>query len=83
MGNKRKKKWLPIKKDWQGRWMYNEKSILVVLKKMKPERQVKILNKALTIATKKHFSKVHSIASALDCRYEDADYYSRAKKIRA
>lgn len=78
----KKKKWLPVIKDWQNRWMYTEKSLKAVLKKMPPERQVKILNKALDIATTKNYPKSYAIALAFGCRYEDAGYYSREKKIR-
>ena len=77
-----KSKPLPIIKDWQGRWMYDKTSLLHLLKNMTPARQVKILTKALQITSDKNYSKDYAIALALDCYYEDAGYYSRAKKIR-
>jgi hypothetical protein len=73
---------LPVIKDWQSRWMYDEKTLLRLLKKMPFKRQAKILTKALQIISNKNCSKDYAIARALDCRYEDAGYYSREKKIR-
>ena len=82
MNKPTEKKPSPIIKDWQDRWMYDEKNILHLLKKMTLKRRVTILAKALQITSDKNYPKNYAIALALDCRYEDAGYYSRAKKIR-
>ena len=74
---------LPIIKDWQNRWMYDEKTLLRLFKKMLSKRQAKILIKALQIISERHCSKAYAIALALNCRYEDAGYYSREQKIRS
>jgi|GEM_PF-2226975 hypothetical protein len=70
------------KRDFLGRWMYDEKRLLTLLKKMPLKRQVKILTKALNLLAEKHYSKTYSIARALDCGYDDAGYYFRSKEIR-
>lgn len=77
-----KKSPLP-KQDYQGRWMYDEKRLLGLLKKMPLKRQVKILTKAINLLTERNTSKTYAIARALDCGYDDSGYYFRDKEIRA
>jgi len=77
------RKELPLpEKDFLGRWVYDEKRLLILLKKMPFKRQALILKKALEIISEKPVSKSYAIARALDCGYDDAGYYWRKKEIR-
>lgn len=76
----KKKNALPTKhKD--GRWMYDDKKIEEIFKRMSNKRQLKVLTKAIKIMEENNRSMLYSIAKVLRIHYDDAGFWYSKKQV--
>ncbi len=70
------------KKHQDGRYMYNNEQLILIIQKLPAEKQAKLLLKAINMMQDQNRPRSFAIAHVLGCGYDDAGFWWRDTKIK-
>lgn len=69
-------------KHQDGRYMYQDKQLLEIIKRFPAEKRAKLLFRAINIMEDDNRPRIFAIAKVLGCWYDDAMFWQRKTKIK-